>query len=249
VTPLLAAFALAPGLAIGSFLNVVASRLPAGRSLVHPPSACEGCGEAIRRRDNVPVLSFLLLRGRCHNCRTPIGWRHPAVEAATGVSIAGCVLAFGPTLEAAAAAVFCAALVVVTATDLERRIVPNKVVLPAAAVVLVLRLVDDPSLEWPIAGLGACGFLLAAALAYPGGMGMGDVKLALLMGVALGWTVPIGLMAGMVAALVPSAILIVRHGRKGRKLAIPFAPFLAAGSLLALFAGRPLLDVYLNSFH
>jgi leader peptidase (prepilin peptidase)/N-methyltransferase len=237
--------ALAPGLALGSFLNVVASRLPAGVSIVHPPSACESCGEPIRRRDYVPLLSFLVLRGRCRGCRTPIGWRHPAVEAATGLLIAACVLAYGPTLRAAAASVFCASLVVVTATDLERRIVPNRVVLPAAGVVLALQLADRPSVEWPIAGFGAAGFLLVAALAYPGGMGMGDVKLALLRGVALGRTVPVALMLGMVAALVPSVVLLARHGRRGRKLKIPFAPFLALGSLVALFAGGPLLDAYL----
>jgi leader peptidase (prepilin peptidase)/N-methyltransferase len=247
VNLLLAAVALAPGLALGSFLNVVASRLPAGGSIVHPPSACEGCGKPVRRRDNVPVLSFLILRGRCRDCRAPIGWRHPAVEAATGVLIAACLLAFGPTLHAAAGAVFCAALVVVTATDLERRIVPNRVVLPAAGIVLALQLARDPSIEWPLAGLGASGFLLVAALAYPGGMGMGDVKLALLMGVALGRTVPVALMVGMVAALLPSAVLIAKHGRSGRKLAIPFAPFLALGGLVALFAGGSLLDAYLGS--
>jgi leader peptidase (prepilin peptidase)/N-methyltransferase len=233
-----------PALAFGSFLNVVASRLPGGGSLVHPASACEQCGEPIRRRDNVPLLSFLLLRGRCRSCRTPIGWRHPAVEAATALLIAGCVLAFGPTLEAAAGIVFVSALVVITATDIERRIVPNRVVLPAAALVLVLRMVDHPSIEWPLAGLGAAAFLLAAALAYPKGMGMGDVKLALLMGVALGRSVPVGLFLGMVAALVPSVVLFARHGIAARKMKIPFAPFLALGGVIGLFAGVPLLHAY-----
>ncbi len=236
-----------PGLALGSFLNVVASRLPSGVSIVHPSSACEACGAAIRRRDNVPLLSYLLLRGRCRECRAPIGWRHPAVEAATAASVAACVLVFGFTFRAAAAAVFCAALVVVTATDLERRLVPNRVVLPAAALVLALQVAGRPSVEWPLAGLGAAAFLLAAALAYPGGMGMGDVKLALLMGVALGRTVPVALMLGMVAALVPSLALLARHGASARKLAIPFAPFLALGSLVALFAGTRILDAYLHT--
>jgi leader peptidase (prepilin peptidase) / N-methyltransferase len=233
-----------PALAFGSFLNVVASRLPGGGSLVHPASACEQCGEPIRRRDNVPLLSFLLLRGRCRSCRTPIGWRHPAVEAATAALIAACVLAFGPTLEAAAGIVFVSALVVITATDIERRIVPNRVVLPAAALVLVLRMVDHPSIEWPLAGLGAAAFLLVAALAYPGGMGMGDVKLALLMGVALGRSVPVAMFLGMVAALLPSAVLFARHGAAARKMKIPFAPFLALGGVIGLFAGSALLDAY-----
>jgi len=145
--------------------------------------------------------------------------------------------------------VFAAALVVITATDIERRIIPNRVVLPAAAVVVVLRLVDHPSIEWPLAGLAAAAFLLAAALAYPGGMGMGDVKLALLMGIALGRTVPVALFVGMVAALVPSAVLFVRHGAKARKMKIPFGPFLALGGLIAVFAGHELLGVYLSTLN
>lgn len=247
MNPLLAAVALAPAAAIGSFLNVVASRLPRHVSLIRPPSACESCGEPVRPRDNVPFVSYLVLRGRCRSCRAPIGWRHPAVEAATALLLVGCVLAFGVSLRALSAALFCAALVVVTATDLEHRIVPNRVVLPAAAIVLGLQLVDRPSVEWPVAGLGAAGFLLAAALAYPGGMGMGDVKLALLMGVALGRTVAVALMLGAVTGLVPSVVVIARHGRAGRKLTIPFAPFLAFGGVVALFAGQALLRTYLGS--
>jgi leader peptidase (prepilin peptidase)/N-methyltransferase len=159
------------------------------------------------------------------------------------------VLAFGLTLEAAAAAVFAASLVVISATDLEHRIIPNRVVLPATVVVVALRLIDHPSVEWPAAGLGAALFLLVAALAYPGGMGMGDVKLALLMGVALGRTVPVALFVGMVAALLPSLVLFARHGMKARKMKIPFGPFLALGGLVALFAGHPLLDAYLNTLN
>ena len=244
-----ALLALPPSLAIGSFLNVVASRLPAGGSLVYPGSACDGCGAEIKWYDNVPVVSFLVLRGRCRTCRTAIGWRHPAVEVVTGLVLAGCVLAFGLTLEAAAAAVFAAALVVSSATDLEHRIIPNRVVLPATVAVVALRLVDHPSIEWPAAGLGAALFLFVAALAYPGGMGMGDVKLALLMGVALGRTVPVALFLGMVAALVPSIVLFARHGMKARKMKIPFGPFLALGGLVALFAGHALLDVYLSTLN
>jgi leader peptidase (prepilin peptidase)/N-methyltransferase len=243
-----AAIVFAPALALGSFLNVVASRLPLGGSIVYPGSACDVCSSEIRWYDNVPLLSYLVLRGRCRDCRTPIGWRHPAVEAATAALVVVCVLAYGVTLEAAAAAIFAVALVVVTATDIERRVVPNRVVLPAAAAVLALRLLDHPSLEWPLAGLAAAGFLLAAALAYPGGMGMGDVKLALLMGVALGRVVPVALLVGMISAIVPSVVLFARHGRAARKMAIPFAPFLALGSLVALFAGAALLHAYLGSF-
>jgi leader peptidase (prepilin peptidase)/N-methyltransferase len=241
-----AAFVSLPALAFGSFLNVVASRLPGGGSLVHPASACEQCGEPIRRRDNVPLLSYLLLRGRCRSCRTPIGWRHPSVEAATALLIVSCVVAFGPTLEAASGIVFVSGLVVITATDIERRVVPNRVVLPAAALVLILRMVDHPSVEWPVAGFGAATFLLIAALAYPGGMGMGDVKLALLMGFALGRSVPVAMFLGMVAALVPSVVLFARHGAAARKMKIPFAPFLALGGVIGLFAGVPLLHAYFS---
>jgi leader peptidase (prepilin peptidase)/N-methyltransferase len=215
---------------------------------VHPRSACMSCGAEIAWYDNIPVLSYLLLRGRCRGCGTKFGPLYPAVELATAVLLAGCVLAFGWTLHAAAAAVFCAALVVVTATDLTHRIVPNRVVLPAAAIVLVLMTASDPSPEWAIAAVGASGFLLAAALAYPAGMGMGDVKLALLMGAALGRSVPLALLLGMFAALVPSVVLFARHGMRARKMAIPFAPFLALGSVVALFAGDALIDAYLTLF-
>jgi leader peptidase (prepilin peptidase)/N-methyltransferase len=244
----LAAAFFPPALAFGSFLNVVASRLPLGNSLVHPRSACEHCGHEIHWYDNLPLLSWVALRGRCRGCAAAIGWRHPAVEAAAAVLLTACVVAFGLTLAALAAAIFVAALVVVTATDIERRVVPNRVVLPAAALVLVVRMIDHPSIEWPLAGLAAASFLFIAALAYPGGMGMGDVKLALLMGVALGRTVPVALMLGMIAAILPSLVLFARHGLAARKMTIPFAPFLALGGVVALFAGTWLLDLYLHRF-
>lgn len=241
-----AAVVFAPSLAVGSFLNVVAARLPLGRSIVKPRSACMQCGAEIRSRDNIPVLSYLLLRGRCRDCDATIGWRYPAVELATAVLAAGSVLRFGLTLHALAAAILCAALVTISATDIERRIVPNAVVLPAAALVLALQLVRDPSVEWPAAGFGAALFLFLAALAYPRGMGMGDVKLALLLGFGVGRAVPVALLAGMIFALVPAVVLFARHGPKARKMAIPFAPFLALGGLLALFAGGPIVHWYLS---
>jgi leader peptidase (prepilin peptidase)/N-methyltransferase len=244
----LAAFAVVPGLALGSFLNVVAARLPERRSIVRPRSACGACAAAIAWYDNVPVVSWVLLRGRCRACGARIGLVYPAVELATAGLLAGCLVTFGLSLRAAAAAVFCAALVVVTATDLSHRIVPNRVVVPAAAVVLALMTLAEPSAEWAIAGFGASAFLLAAALAYPGGMGMGDVKLALLMGAALGRTVTVALLLGMIAALVPSVVLFFRHGSKARKMGIPFAPFLALGSVVALFAGHALVHAYLTLF-
>ena len=243
-----ATLAFAPALALGSFLNVLAARLPAGRSVVRPGSACLACEAPIAWYDNVPVLSYLLLRGRCRACGSTIGWKYPAVELTTAVLVAACFLHFGATPRAAIAAIFCAALVTITVTDLERRIIPNRVVLPAAAIVLAGQTLIDPSPEWALAGFGAALFLLLAALAYPGGMGMGDVKLALLLGFALGREVPLALLAGMLAAMVPSLWLIARHGRAARRMGIPLGPFLALGSLVALFAGERLVDAYLSTF-
>jgi leader peptidase (prepilin peptidase) / N-methyltransferase len=237
-----------PGLAIGSFLGVVASRVPLRRSVVHPGSACMTCETPIRWYDNIPVLSYVLLRGRCRKCGTRIPPRDLAIELTTACLMVGCVLAFGLTLKAAAAAIGCAALVVATATDLERRIVPNRVVLPAFVAVLALQTVSHPSLEWVLGAVGAAGFLFIAAVAYPGGMGLGDVKLALLIGALLGLTTPVGLMLGLFLALIPSLVLITRHGARARRLAIPFAPFLAAGAVVALFAGEHILHAYLRTF-
>ena len=172
---------------------------------------------------------------------------YPAVELITAVLVVACVLAFGVTADAAIAAFFCAVLVVVSAIDLEHRIIPNVIVLPAAGICLVAQTALHPSPEWALAALGASAFLLVAALAYPGGMGMGDVKLALLMGAVLGRTVPVALMAGMLFALVPSVVLLARHGGKARKMGIPFGPFLALGSVLALFAGDAVLGWYLST--
>ncbi|HUH15012.1 MAG TPA: prepilin peptidase [Gaiellaceae bacterium] len=244
----LAAAAFVPGLAIGSFLNVVAARVPLKRSIVSPGSACMSCGHELAWYENVPVLSWLALRGRCRGCGARIGVVYPAVELATALLVAGSFLAFGWSGTSFVAAFFCATLVTVSATDLSHRIVPNVVVLPAAAIVLVAMTVLHPSAEWALGAFGASLFLFLAALAYPKGMGMGDVKLALLLGAMLGRTVPVALMVGMVAALVPSLVLFARHGRAARKMAIPFAPFLALGGVVALFAGDELLDAYLTLF-
>ena len=242
----LAAVALAPGLALGSFLNVVAARVPLRQSILTPPSACMSCGQRIAWYDNVPVVSWLLLRGRCRRCDEGVSWLYPAVEVGAAMLIAGCALAFGVTPFAALAALFCAALVAVSATDLKHRLVPNVIVVPAAALVLVAHTALAPSPEWLLGALGASLFLLLAALAYPKGMGMGDVKLALLLGAMLGRTAGVALMIGMLAALVPSVALLVRHGAAARKIAIPFAPFLALGGVVALFAGDWILETYLS---
>ena len=240
----LAAFALAPGLAVGSFLNVLAVRVPLRRSVVHPRSACMSCSNELAWYDNIPLISYAVLRGRCRSCGVHISLLYPGVELATAVLVAGCLLKFGLSGRAAVAAFFCAVLVAVTATDLTHRIVPNRIVLPAAALVLVAQTAVDPSPEWALGALGASLFLFAAALAYPAGMGMGDVKLALLMGAALGRSVTVALLGGMIFALAPSVVLLARHGSAARKMGIPFAPFLALGSVLALFAGAQLLHAY-----
>ena len=244
----LAALVLPPALALGSFLNVVAARLPEGRSLVRPPSACGSCGTQIAWRDNVPVVSYLLLRGRCRICRVRIGARYLAVELLTAFLVAACFLRFGLTANAFVTAFFCSSLVVLSVIDVERLILPDKIVLPSAGIVLAAQLVLHPDewLEWILAPLGAAAFLFAALLAYPKGMGMGDVKLCLLLGAMLGKLVVVGLMVGMLAALVPAVVLLVRHGPAARKMAIPFGPFLAFGGVVALFFGDALLAAYLS---
>jgi leader peptidase (prepilin peptidase)/N-methyltransferase len=248
VNAALAAVALAPGLAVGSFLNVVAARLPLRRSLVKPRSACMSCGHELAWYDNLPLVSYALLRGRCRSCGVRISPLYPAVELTTALLVGASVWRFGPSLDAAVAAFFCAVLVAVTATDLTHRIIPNRIVVPAAALVLVAQTAIHPSPVWVLAAVGAAGFLFAAALAYPAGMGMGDVKLALLMGAALGKTVSVAMMSGMLFALVPSVYLLARHGQKARKMGIPFGPFLALGSVVALFAGHWLLSQYWATF-
>lgn len=243
-----AALVLAPALALGSFLNVVAVRVPERRSLLRPPSSCGACGEEILWRDNIPVLSWVLLRGRCRHCAAPISPVYPLVEAVTAALVVACVAVFGPTPEAALAAGFCAVLVTLSVIDWNHRIVPNRIVLPAAAIALVTHTVIDPSLEWLVAALCASGFLFLAVLAYPKGLGMGDVKLALLLGAVLGSSVSVALMVGMFAALIPAAVLFARHGAAARKMGVPFVPFLAFGAIVGLFLGDAVLDAYLALF-
>jgi leader peptidase (prepilin peptidase) / N-methyltransferase len=176
--------------------------------------------------------------------RVPLSNRLPLVAAATAILGAACGLAFGFTLEAFIAGIFCFVLVVVTRTDLEHRLIPDRIVLPGAVVVLALRTLDEPSVAWILGGLGAGLALFLLVLAYPKGMGMGDVKLALFMGTGLGLGVIVALFLGFIASAVPAIALLVRHGRAARKLAIPLGPFLALGGVVALFAGDAILDWY-----
>ena len=199
----LAAVALAPGLALGSFLNVVAARVPRKRSIVHPGSACMSCAAPIAWYDNLPAR---LVRPAARPLSlVPDADRllYPAVELTAAVLVAASVLSFGLTLDALIASFFCCVLVAISAVDIEHRIVPNVIVLPAFAIALPAQTLLHPSLEWALCALGASLFLFLALLAYPAGMGMGDVKLALLMGAVLGKAVAVALMLGMFAALIP----------------------------------------------
>ena len=246
----LAAAAFAPALAVGSFLNVVVARLPERRSLMHPRSACPSCAHELAWYDNVPVVSYLALRGRCRSCGVRISPRYLAVELATALLVAGSFLRFGLSGRAFVAAFFCAALVALSAIDFERRILPDRITLPSFAIVLVAQIALYPgqTLEWVAGALGASLFLFLALVAYPKGMGMGDVKLALLLGAALGKLVTVGLMLGMLSALVVSLFLFAKHGVAARKMAIPFGPFLAFGSITAIFCGGAILERYLSLF-
>jgi prepilin signal peptidase PulO-like enzyme (type II secretory pathway) len=243
-----AVFVLAPALALGSFLNVVVARVPVRRSLLRPASSCRSCSAEILWRDNVPVVSYLLLRGRCRHCGERISPLYPAVEVVTAVLIVACFAVFGPTAWAVLAAGSCAVLVALSVIDLEHRIVPNRIVVPAAVVALVAHTLIDPSLAWLVWSLAASGALFLVVLAYPKGLGMGDVKLALLLGAVLGPSVTVALMLGLFAALVPSVVLVSRHGAGARKMGVPLVPFLSLGAVVALFFGDALLDAYLGLF-
>jgi leader peptidase (prepilin peptidase) / N-methyltransferase len=237
------------GLCLGSFLNVVAYRLPAGLSLVTPPSACPRGGARIKPYDNVPVVSWLVLGGHCRACETSISPRYPLTEALTGALFAAVVIARGASRGIWLDLIFVAALVAITQIDLEHRIIPNRIVAPLALAAIVLTVVFQPHLltEHLIAGAAAGGFLLVAVLAYPAGMGMGDVKLAAVMGLVLGRSVAPAMLIALVTATVVGAVVIARKGvSEGRKTAIPFGPFLALGSVIALFAGPALVNLYLH---
>jgi leader peptidase (prepilin peptidase) / N-methyltransferase len=237
------------GLCLGSFLNVVAHRLPAGASLVSPPSACPGCGAHIRPYDNVPVVSWLVLGGHCRACDTSISPRYPLTEAMTGALFAAVVIARGASHAVWLDLIFVAALVAITRIDLEHQIIPNRIVAPLALAAIALIAVFEPHqlVGHLIAGAAAGGFLFAAVMAYPAGMGMGDVKLAAVMGLVLGRAVAPAMFIALIAGTVVGIAVIAHKGvRDGRKTKVPFGPFLAFGSIVALFAGDALVNVYLH---
>jgi leader peptidase (prepilin peptidase) / N-methyltransferase len=239
------------GLLIGSFLTVVAHRLPRGESVVGGRSRCPACDAQIAAYDNVPVLSWLLLRGRARCCGAPISPRYPLTELSVAVLYAATVLVlWDHPAEIALGLVFVTMLVAVTLTDLERRIIPNKVLIVAAVLAVTIAAPTDPGSlpERAIAAAAAGGLLLAAALAYPRGMGLGDVKLAATMGLFLGRDVAPAILVALLAGSLVGLAMIARHGAAARKRAIPFGPFLALGGVVGLFAGEELVDWYLDAF-
>ncbi len=239
------------GAVFGSFLNVVAYRLPRGESLSRPRSRCPGCLTPVRPYDNVPVLSWLLLRGKCRACRAPISARYPLVEAGTGALCALVVLAKGPDEDALLGLALVLLLVPVTLIDLDHQIIPNRLMLIGAVLAppLVLLTAPDALVEHLVAAVAAGGFFLVAVLAYPRGMGMGDVKLAFVLGLFLGRDVGPALFVALIAGTLVGAAVIARKGvADGRRTKVPFGPFLALGAIVALFAGDAMVEWYLGTF-
>lgn len=246
-----AAIAFLAGLLMGSFLTVVAHRVPRGESVVGPRSLCPACGVQIAAYDNVPVFSWIALQGQARCCGARISPRYLLTELTVGALFAATVLVLGGDPgEVALGLVFVSTLVAVTLTDLERRIIPNKVLLVASLLGVAIVAVFDPGSlpERAAAAAAAGGLLFAAALAYPRGMGLGDVKLAATMGLFLGRDVAPALFVALLAGSLFGLALIAREGAAARKRAIPFGPFLALGGVVGLLAGDQLLDLYLNAF-
>jgi len=239
------------GLLAGSFVTVVAHRVPRGESIVGPRSRCPHCGRQIAAYDNVPVVSWLALRGRARCCGEPISPRYPLTELALGALYAATVLVlWDEPWEVALGLVFVTVLAAITLTDLERRIIPNKVLVVGAVLGAAIAAIGDPGSlpERAIAAAAAGGVLFAAALAYPRGMGLGDVKLAATMGVFLGRDVAPAVLVALLAGALVGLAMIAREGAAARKRAIPFGPFLALGGVVGLLYGDQLVDWYLGTF-
>jgi leader peptidase (prepilin peptidase) / N-methyltransferase len=249
--PMLIAFAAAFGLLIGSFLNVVVYRMPNGISVVTGRSECPECHHQIRAYDNVPVFSWLVLRGHCRDCRAPISARYPLVEAVTAVLWALVAAVADSTVDAVLGIVLVTALVPITLIDLDHFRIPNKITYPAAAIALVAGLALDPSGEPDrlIAAAAAGAFLLVPAALISGGMGLGDVKLIAVVGLCVGPPVAVALLVALVAGSVVGVVLAARKGvREARKTKIPFGPYIAFGGVVAIAVGQPLIDAYLKAF-
>ncbi len=235
------------GLVIGSFLNVVIHRVPLRESVVFPASHCPNCSARIKTRDNIPVLSYLLLRGRCRNCEEPIPLRYPVVEATTAVLFGAAVYAFGVSFQLVAALVFILALISLAGTDFEHRLLPNVIVGPAALLGFVLSAFSRPEWWWvyPLAALIVAGLLFVLALIYPGGMGMGDVKMGGMLGAFLGPYAALAVFLGALAGAVAGGLLMAT-GRIPRRTALPFGVFMSFGGLVTLFVGPELWDLYID---
>lgn len=248
--------ALAPaalfGLIIGSFLNVVAWRLPRGESLVKPRSKCPGCGTQLKAYDNIPVFSWLVLRGRCRGCGARISARYPVVEAATALLYVGVVAAeHDDALRCVLGLAMVTFLVPIAVIDLDLKRIPNALTGPAAVVAVVASALLDPSFlpEQLIAGAAALAFFLIPAVLSKKGMGMGDVKLAGVLGLYLGAAVAPALFIALIVGVVVGVAIVASQGvTRGRKVKVPFGPFMALGAVVAFFAGSGLLDAYTNSF-
>jgi leader peptidase (prepilin peptidase)/N-methyltransferase len=238
------------GALIGSFLNVVAHRAPLGESLVSPGSHCPACAAPVRPYDNIPLVSWLFLRGHCRDCGAPISARYPLVELLTAGAFAAVVAAGGLDADLVLELPFVAALIALAAIDLDHRLLPNKIVYPLAAWGILATLLVQRSdlVEHLAAGAGAFTFLLVAVIAYPRGMGMGDVKLAGAMGLFLGLSVIPALLVAFLSGSVVGLAMIARQGASARKKAIPFGVFLALGGIVAILAGPELIELYEERF-
>jgi len=242
------------GLCVGSFLNVCAYRLPLDESIVSPRSRCTSCGRTLTWFDNLPVLSWVALRGRCRTCKQPVSWMYPAVEIVTALIFVIIYLTYGPTLLSLARAVFASALIVLFVTDLQHKILPNVITLPGIVVGFVCSLFLPPGWVSSLIGLVVGGgFLLAIAEAYyrvrgQEGLGMGDVKLLAMIGAFLGWKlVLLTLVFASFTGSLAGGVLIA-SGRGNMKYALPFGTFLAVGALLAATWGEPIADWYFGFY-
>jgi leader peptidase (prepilin peptidase)/N-methyltransferase len=238
------------GAIVGSFLNVVVWRLPRGESLVKPRSRCPACDKPIAPYDNVPIVSWLLLQGRCRNCGARISPRYPLIELITAGAFAGVVAVRGFDEGLVLELPFVAALIALAGIDYDHKLLPNRIVYPMAAYGLVATLLVDRDdlVENLVAGGGAFLFLLLAVLAYPRGMGMGDVKLAGAMGLYLGLSIVPALLTAFLAGSIVGLAIIAREGAAGRKKAVPFGVFLALGGIVGVLAGPELIELYEDNF-
>jgi leader peptidase (prepilin peptidase) / N-methyltransferase len=240
------AFLGAFGAAIGSFVNVLAYRLPRHESIVKPRSRCPSCATQIAGYDNIPVLSWLALRGRCRHCAARIPVRYPVVEAVTALLFVGVGLEIGLEDTLLPALALTITLVAAAETDLEHHIIPNRLMATSAVAAVALWAIVEPGRlpENLIAGAAAGGLLLVAAVAYPAGMGMGDVKLAGVMGLYLGASVAPALFVGFAVGAVLGIVIVAARGMSARKQGVPFGPFLAFGGIVGLLYGAELIDWY-----